>query len=64
MAKQKTAGAVTFRALASPKQFFSVGADSYRFNDGYFTTEDAAVIAFLRSNHAAEEVTGAEGTPE
>ncbi len=56
MAKTKTAGAVTFRALASPKQSFSIGTESYRFVDGYFTTEDPDVIAFLRGNAYAEEV--------
>jgi len=55
MAK-KTSGAVTFRALASPKQSFSIGTEHYRFTDGFFTTDNEAIITFLRSNPSAEEV--------
>jgi len=55
MAK-KTSGAVTFRALASPKQSFSVGAETYRFSDGFFKTDNEVVIAFLRGNPYAEEI--------
>jgi hypothetical protein len=59
MAKKEAAaggGAVTFRALLSPKQGFTFNGAAYQFHEWKFVTGDAALIEFLDANQYCERV--------
>ena len=47
-------GAVTYEALQSPKQSFTLGATTYNFANGLYSTDNKEVIEFLDNNIACK----------